>query len=310
MYNIKICDTHCDTASEAMDKGLELFDNSLTLDIKRMSEYKSYIQFFAAFIAPEYYDNAFQRCMNIISYIRRQCGKYNDKIKLCCSYDDMEETFGGEKIGAFISIEGGECVRSAEDIELFHSLGVRMLTLTWNNDNALAGGALGDGRGLSKFGKEIIRKMNDVGMIVDVSHASEKTFYDIISTADKPICASHSNAYGICPHPRNLKDGQIRELISAGGVMGMNFYPAFLTESDNCSVDDIIRHIDYILSIGGENNIGIGSDFDGVETLPFGINSVSDSAKIFEKLGLIGTDINIAEKIAYKNMKRLVGICL
>lgn len=310
MYNIKICDTHCDTASEAMDKGLELFDNSLMLDIKRMSEYKSYIQFFAAFIAPEYYDNAFQRCMNIISYIRRQCGKYNDRIKLCCSYNDMEETFGGEKNGAFISIEGGECVRSAEDIELFHSLGVRMLTLTWNNDNALAGGALGDGRGLSKFGKEIVRKMNDVGMIVDVSHASEKTFYDIISAAGKPICASHSNAYGICPHPRNLKDGQIRELISAGGVMGMNFYPVFLTESDNCSIDDILRHIDYILNLGGENNIGIGSDFDGVETLPFGINSVSDSAKIFEKLKLIGTDINLAEKIAYKNMKRLVGICL
>lgn len=310
MYDVKICDTHCDTASEALDRGLDLFANNLTLDIKRLGGYKSYIQFFAAFIAPEYYDCAFQRCMNIIKYIREQCGKYCSEIKLCGSYGDMEQVMAEDRTGAFISVEGGECVRSAEDIELFYSLGVRMFTLTWNNDNMLAGGALGDGRGLSRFGKEIVRKMNDIGMIIDVSHASEKTFYDVMSITDKPICASHSNVYSVCPHPRNLKDAQIKELVKNNGVMGINFYSPFLTENDNCTIDDILRHIGYLLDAGNENNIGIGSDFDGVEELPGGICGVSDCIKIFDKLKKTGIDDKTTEKIAYKNMKRLIGICL
>ena len=310
MKNLKICDAHCDTASEAMDKGYALFDNPLMLDIKRMKEYKSYIQFFAAFIDPEYYNSPHERCESIIKYIPEQCDKYNNDIRLCRSYSDMERTLADNKCGAFISVEGGECIKSADDIDILYSMGVRMITLTWNNDNALGGGALGDGRGLSAFGKEIVRKMNKMGMIVDVSHASEKMFYDILSTTDKPVCASHSNAYSVCPHPRNLKDEQIKELISINGVMGMNFYPVFLKDSGKCTADDILRHIDYLLSMGCENNIGIGSDFDGVESLPDGISGVSDMAKIFDKIKESGIDDKISEKIAYKNMARLIRICL
>ena len=310
MKNITVCDTHCDTASEALDRSCELYKNSLMLDFERMREYKGYTQFFAAFTAPEYYDKPFERCSSIIKYILSQVEKYSDMVKLCKCFEDIKLADQENKLSVFISAEGGEGVKSIEALERLYAMGVRMLTLTWNNDNLLGGGAFGDGGGLTALGKEVVKKMNSLGMVVDVSHASEKTFYDIMSITSKPVAASHSNAYELCPHPRNLKKEQIKELISTNSFIGINFYSEFLAKNRAANIDDIIRNIEYFLSLGGKDNIGLGSDFDGIDLLPEGIKDVSDTYNIFSKLSQKELDDEIIQNIAYKNIYRLLSICL
>ena len=310
MKNLIICDTHCDTASEALDNGYELYNNPLMLDFKRMNKYMSYTQYFAAFTAPEYYDIAYERCSSIIKFIINQTNKYSNYVKLCKNYQDIKDAINEQKLSAFISVEGGEGVKSLEDVEKLYDMGARMITLTWNNDNHLGGGALGDGRGLTEFGKQVVKKMNKLGIIVDVSHSSEKTFYDILNITEKPIAASHSNSYRICQHPRNLKDEQIKEIVKNDGVIGINFYTKFLKNDGLGNIDDIIKHIEYFLSLGCENSICIGSDFDGIDTLPKGIEDVCDTYNIFKAMSSIGYNDSIIQKIAYKNIYRLISICL
>ncbi len=305
-----VIDTHCDTASCAMDLGYDLYKNPLMLDILRLEKFHHYTQFFAAFIDPQYYCEPKKRCLEIINFTKNQILKNENKITLCKSFSDLLKSIKKNTHSAFLSVEGGEAIEDINTLFELYSLGVRMITLTWNNDNALGGGAEGDGRGLSLFGKEVVKKMNELGIIVDVSHASEKTFYDVISISKKPVIASHSNAYELCPHKRNLKNDQYKALIKNGGVAGINFFPEFLTAAKNAQLKDIFSHIEYFLSLGGENNICIGSDFDGIDRLPDGMCDVTSLADLFDFLTSKGISREIVDKIAYKNMHRLISICL
>ena len=310
MEKLILCDTHCDTASRCLDEGLNLFSNPLSVSIEKTKKYQHYTQFFASFIDPEYYNCAYERCTDIIHYIHSQIDKYSSHIKLCTNSDDLENAKKSNKVAAFISVEGGEAIKNFDSLYQLYDMGVRMITLTWNNDNAIGGGAFGDGRGLSLYGKNIIKKMNSLGIITDVSHASEKTFYDICSVTTKPVIASHSNSYELRPHSRNLKKEQFKELKKLDGVVGINFSPEFLTDKKTASISDIVNHIEYFLSLDGEDNICIGSDFDGIYALPDGICDVSDTYTIFDALAKKGISNNVLEKIAYKNLYRLIGICL
>jgi len=310
MKGYTVIDTHCDTASRAMDLGYDIYKNPLMLDIMRLGKYHHYTQFFAAFIDPEYYCEPKKRCLEIIDFTKNQILKNKDKITLCKSFSDLEKSIKKNSHSAFLSVEGGEAIEDIKTLEELYNLGVRMITLTWNNDNALGGGADGDGRGLSLFGKEVVKKMNALGIIVDISHASEKTFYDVISISKKPVIASHSNAYELCPHQRNLKKEQCKSLIQNGGVCGINFYPVFLSTKKTGTKQDILSHIEYFLSLGGENNICIGSDFDGINDIADGMCDVTSTKDLLDFIKYKGIDEEITEKIAYKNMYRLMSICL
>ena len=229
--------------------------------------------------------------------------KYSDEISLCKSIDDIN------KVSAFLSIEGGEAIQNLDDLKTFYDMGVRMLTLTWNFDNHIAG-ANGSEKGLSEFGKMLVLKMNELGMIIDLSHSSLNTFYDTLKITTKPIVLSHSNSYTLCPHQRNITDEQFMALAKNNGCVGINFYPDFLSSTKKADIYDIISHIEYFLSLGGENNISIGSDFDGTDTLAKGIRSVKDIDKIFNILASKGVSDEIIEKIAYKNIYRVINICI
>ncbi len=308
MKNYIICDTHCDTAAKAFDKNYTLFENPLHIDIKRMSEYKMYTPFFAVFISPEYYCNPVKRCTDVIDFIHKQATQHN--VKICKSYSDLIYCQKNNCLSAFISIEGGEAVKNISDLKNFYKLGVRMMSLTWNNDNALGGGALGDGRGLSDFGARVVDFMNNNKMIIDLSHANEKTFYDVMEITRKPVVLSHSNSYSLCPNPRNITDRQFEEIIRTGSVVGINLYPLFLTGNKNARVSDILDHIEYFLSLGGEDNICIGTDFDGIEYLPENFSGIENIGMIFDELSKRGHDSGILQKIAYKNIYRIMSICL
>lgn len=294
MKDLTICDMHCDTATK-------LFDNNMNLD----SETIAHTQFFAVFLSPEYYKNPKKRCFDVINYMYNEFLNKSEKIKLCRNFKELDK----RKNNAFLTIEGGEAITSVEDLKTFYDLGIRLLTLTWNNDNHI-GGANGSLMGLTDFGRILIPAMNDIGMIVDLSHSSEKTFFDTCEISKKPVVLSHSNSYSLCPHQRNITDEQFNEIKRLGGLVGINFYPPFLTQKKSANIYDIISHIEYFLSLGGENNIGIGSDLDGIDTIADGIETIKDTDKIFNILSSRGISDEIIKKIAYKNIYRVLSICL
>lgn len=298
MNDLTICDMHCDTATK-------IYDNNIDLELSVLAN----TQFFAVFISPEYYENPKKRCFDVINYMYNQLYKNHTKITICKNLNDINKAKESNKISAFLSIEGGEAIKELDDLQTFYDSGVRMLTLTWNFDNHIAGANGGD-FGLSSFGKSVVNKMNELGIITDLSHASSKTFFDVLEITNKPIVLSHSNSYTLCPHPRNITDEQFLALKQNKGCIGINFYPDFLTNSREADISDIVAHIEYFLSLGGEDNISIGSDFDGTDYMATGINSAKDIYKIFNMLSQKGISDEIIKKIAYKNIYRIISICL
>jgi len=189
----------------------------------------------------------------------------NPQMKHIKKWEDLTKLRHGE-IGAVLTLEGADAFgNDLSKLRHLYRLGVLSIGLTWNNANLCADGA-GESRGagLTDFGKEVVKLNNEHRVLTDVSHLSEKGFWDVLELAYFPF-ASHSNCYSLCPHPRNLKDEQIKSLIEKDGHMHVVFYPPFITGSDTSEMADLIKHIDHICSLGGLRHIGLGSDFDGMD---------------------------------------------
>lgn len=298
---MKIIDMHCDTISALLDSGDGLRKNTMHIDISRMREYDAYVQFFAAFTAPEYRKSGKRRCFDIIDKFK--CEMQNDDIVFCKSSADMDNAVSQNKVSAFLSVEGADFVHSTEDVYELYDMGVRCMTLTWNYSNALASGVLDNNAdyGLTPLGREVVRTMNRLGIIVDVSHLSDRAFFDVADVCEKPFIASHSDLRSVCDNPRNLTEEQFKIICKSGGGVGVNLYPPFLNPSGTADTDDIIRHIDRFLQLGGENHIGLGCDFDGVDCLPVKINSCADlKGEFFENLKH-HIDKTVISKLFYAN---------
>ena len=240
-----IFDAHCDTISKIYETNQGLLENNCHIDFNRMSEYEEYTQVFAAFVDRK------SILESPKTYVEKLIIKYKEETEKCGIANIRKKTdIGKHKYSSILAIEGGEALEGKlENLDYFYNLGVRLLTLTWNYDNELCGG-IGDssGSGLTGFGKAVIRKMNEIGMIVDVSHISDKGFWDVAEFCKKPFIASHSNVKTLCAHKRNLTDEQIREIIRLNGVIGINFYPVFLSDEGKCEADKVFEHIEYILN--------------------------------------------------------------
>ena len=293
---MKIFDAHSDTASRLLDENKILFENDLHIDIKRLSKQES-IQVFSAFIDPLYRDCAKERFDTIINNFYKEAEK--SRITVCKSYCDIIN--GNDRVKAVLSLEGGEPIEILGDLDYIKSRGVLMIAPTWNFKNKLGCGVLEEeDTGLTDFGKKAVRRMNELGILIDVSHLSEKSFWDVAKISTKPICASHSNSKSVTDNPRNLTDEQFCRIRDMKGCVGINFYPPFLGDDIRCIID----HIDRFLSLGGEDNIGIGSDFDGVDSLPIGISGCQDTGKVIKMLPY---SEKIRKKIAYENFLRVLG---
>ena len=286
-----IFDAHCDTLCKMTDEGADFYENNCEVDLKRMGAYKSYTQVMACYIAPEYKETARRRTLSLIDTYRK-------------SADGADR----EGVKTILSIEGGEGIETIADLERYHALGVRMAALTWNKSNHIAGGAheRDDSRGLTDFGRKVVRRMNELNMFVDVSHLNDRSFYDIVEISDLPVIASHSNSRAVCSHIRNLTDDMFKIIINTGGCAGINLYPMFLTKARHAVIDDIVRHIEHFMELGGENHIGIGADLDGTDgCLPDGISGCEDLYKLFDRLLQLGYTEEQVEKISHKNFERL-----
>lgn len=302
MYPYKIIDTHCDTASKLLDKKENLSRNSLQVSLEHLKTYRSYIQFFAAWVSQKE-QLPKRRATDIFMYLLAQIEKTKESILLLKTSGDLERALKAKKTGAVLSIEDGRTLEGdIKNVSFFYNLGVRAITLAWNDDNDLTSGAdtLFD-YGLTTFGKSVITEMNRLRMAVDVSHISEKGFWDVLSVSNAPVFASHSNCKALCNHKRNLTDAQIKALICAKGLICVNLYPPFITENKSATLDDLANHIEHILSLGGEDFIGLGSDFDGISCSPKGIKNAGDYPNLFEILLKRGISDACIQKITYQN---------
>lgn len=304
-----IVDAHCDTINKIAGSEPDLYQNIYHADIRRMLEAGSYVQFFAAFVNPlKYRAVEMRRAVQLIDILYGQAEKYTDFMSICRNYIEIKQAFEEKKVAAIISIEGAEALQGElSALRMYYRLGVRSICLTWNCRNEIADSCRDDasGGGLSEFGREVVAEMNRLGMLIDVSHISDKGFEDVIRFSKAPVIASHSNARNVCNHSRNLTDEQILALKSNGGVMGINLYPHFLNNTQKASLDNIIEHINHIVDLGCEDNIGLGTDFDGIECTPDEISGVEDIYKIFERL-LACHSQSFVDKFAGGNFLRVI----
>jgi membrane dipeptidase len=304
---ISLTDAHCDTIVRLYETGEELLSNSGNVDIKRLSAYDAPLQFFAVCLYREHIDRPFKNALKIIDFFYEQIYKYGDYISAAQSRNDILENKKNKKISAVLSLEGAEPLEDKlANLSVFYELGVRAVTLTWNEKNLVGSGARsGDYGGLTSFGKKVVAKMNELGMLIDVSHLNEAGFWDVYELSEKPFIASHSNAAKVRPHPRNLTDDQIKAVAKRGGVIGINLYKAFITENETATVEDALNHVDHILDMVGDDYIGIGCDFDGASEFVEGIRDVSDMIKFYNALNN-KYGAKTAGKIFSKNFERVV----
>lgn len=288
---MRVFDAHCDTLSEMYDKKQHLGKNDLHIDLDRMSKYDRYTQVFAIFTPPERKDTAKEYVKELTALFYDEMQK--NGVTVCRNYADLISS--KTRQNAFLSIEGAECVEKISDIAELKENGIFMIAPTWNFRNKIASGVMEEeDTGLTDFGREVICEMERLGIILDVSHLSEKSFFDVAKIFKKPIVASHSNSKAIINHKRNLTDEQFLIIKDSGGVVGINLYPDFLGENAK-------PHIDHFLALGGADNVGLGCDFDGVDRLPDGINGIED----IEKLELPYSD-ELCKKITESNFLRVL----
>ncbi len=265
----KIVDSHCDTITFIEENNLNFYDNKIShITLKKMLASNIKIQFMAIYID---YTIPFPNCyFEALKYINKlyEYEKMYDQLKIIKNKKDLEYVLKNDTIiGVIITIEGGHIIDDQiEIVKSFHLLGIKSITLAWNFKNKIGYGAMEkEDFGLSKLGKEVVKLMEDLNMIVDVSHVSEKTFWDVASIAEKPIIASHSLSRYTYDHKRNLSDDQIKKIADLKGIIGINFYKEFVGNTKD--IPSLIDHIERIIHIGGDSCIGIGSDFDGCDVI-------------------------------------------
>lgn len=316
---MNLIDMHCDTVMQLFHrKGREnLKDNQFGISIPRMRKAGTLAQFFACFTCVEEYkdqggfDACYDRVLEMIALFEKQMNLFQEDIAQARTYEKIMENRKQEKISAVLTVEeGGVLNGEMERLDFLYQKGVRLITLMWNYENCLGYPNSRDQnvmqKGLTSFGADVVRRMGELGMIVDVSHASDGSFYDVLGNARGPVVASHSNCRALCSHPRNLTDEMIRDLANAGGVAGLNFYGAFLGTKDASLLEEMTAHVQHMVRVGGSDFPAIGTDFDGFDGMKhLDIPDASHMEKLWDALKKSGLSERQLDKIWSENVLRI-----
>jgi len=338
---MKYVDMHCDTLYKMLQKKKQgeswnLAENDGHIDLDKLKRGNALLQNFAMFVEWKKCDNPKDEVLRMVDIFYAEMEKNRDVILPVRTYDEILENEKNGKMSALLTIEeGAACLGDLDNLELFYDLGVRMMTLTWNYPNEIGYPNLskttmklqeetGDEspekpifdyktpdteHGLTPFGIQVVERMEELGMIVDVSHLSDAGFYDVLRATKKPFVASHSNARAISPWVRNLTDDMLRSLADRGGVAGLNFCADFLTEVElgtynPGTMEAVITHARHMVNVGGSECLGIGSDFDGIDTNE-GIPDYSYLPKLEEAFNRAGFRESECDKIFRDNVLRV-----
>ena len=351
-------DTHCDTIQTVLEKGADFTtDPLLHVTLPSLRAAGVCCQVFAAWAwRRKYKERTFDAALNMVRATRALCDAYPDDLFLALTGADVVAACappaavgagaGGKSAGGRIAViaglEGADALDGRpESIGLFHAEGVRILTLAWG-DTPFCGSTYGSGTGLTPAGRELVERCEELGVMVDVSHASDQAFADVLAVALRPFVASHSCCRAVCPNPRNLTDGMIRALAEAGGVMGIALGSGFLSPEfyarEKPGMDAFFRamaagdthfeaawaasekaearpprpplslvadHVKHAINVGGEDCVGLGGDMDGVNSTPLGLDGVKDYPRIAELLSRAGLTAAQVEKVCWGNMARV-----
>jgi membrane dipeptidase len=236
--------------------------------------------------------------------------KHREEMAFAASYADLERNRAEGKFSAFLAIEGGQGIgQDLRRLDYYYNRGVRYMTLVWNVTHWICDSARDPHKpygGLSPFGRQVVKRMNELGMIIDVSHASDATVDDVLALSTDPIIASHSNCRAVHNHPRNLTDKHIQALCQGGGVIGMNFFDLFLTSRRPARIDDVIKHIDHLVQVGGIDCVALGSDFDGKIHPPADLRNISELENLTAALLKHGYSEDDIKKIYGRNFLRVL----
>ncbi len=284
---LRIFDAHSDVLYKMwLDPSISFVSSdNLHISFEKLINTNSKVQCFAIYI-PETVkqEQRFDVALEMIQIFYTKVLPCSPKLKLVRNRSDIE-ALSDDEIGAMLTLEGCDAIGSnIVKLQTLFRLGVSSVGLTWNYANAVADGILEErGAGLSSFGHEVVHENNKHFIMTDVSHISIKGFWDVIEHADYPI-ASHSNAFALCKNPRNLDDEQIKSLISVDGMIGVTFVPQFLSYKGIATISDVLKHVDYICGLGGEYNLGFGSDFDGITQTVKGLENYNGYESLINTL--------------------------
>lgn len=296
-----VADGHCDYLYGAVQSGyhLERRKHGQAIALDDMLAGHVALQFFACWIDTTLRTQPLHQCLAMIDAYEHMLETHPELVRLTADY--VPES---GKIATVLAVEGGEAIDGSMAIlRMLYRMGVRAMTLTWNEANELSGAALArNHKGLSPLGKDIIDEMCRIGMAIDVSHLSDKGIDDVLSRATRPVFASHSNARAVHHNPRSLEDAHIRAIAQCGGTVGVNFYHEQLCPDRRASMDDIVRHICHIVEVGGINCCAIGSDFDGMQQYPVDLQSSRDLPALLAALERAGFSSKEVGRIAYWNL--------
>lgn len=302
-----IADMHCDTISEIYNRRKRgeqvcLLSNDLQIDLKKMQQGSYLLQNFAVFVNLENEENPYQCAKNQIAVFREEMEKNKEQISQVKTIADIRKNRREGRMSALLTLEEGEaCEGDLAKLEEFYEAGVRMMTFTWNYENSL-----GNQDGLTRVGIAFLERMEELGILPDVSHLSEAGFYDVYRYGKEPFVASHSNAAALCSHKRNLSDDMIRKIAERGGVIGVNFYGLFLEEeAENgiyySRVRRIADHILHMIDLGGLGCVGLGSDFDGIDQ-NLELTDCSKMELLVGELQKKGLSMDAIEAVMYRNV--------
>lgn len=304
----RIFDLHCDTLSEIYKCKETIYSNTKAVSIDKFEPFEKKAQIFAVWSDSEKSeDETYVSFQHTVTEFKTQLEQYKEHIELCTSAEDLERTQESGKLAAILAVEdakllGGDLSR----LERLYESGVRVLTLGWKGHSCVCGSYDTDD-GLTEFGFDVLKECENLGITVDVSHLSEKGFWDVAGKAQKPFIASHSNSHILCNHRRNITDIQLRTIASAGGICGVSLVGKHLSKrlpdekitDPSETIEAVCSHIEHFSSIAPEN-ICLGLDLDGTEPLA-GLESIDKIPMLFEALTNRGMDEKAARNIFYNN---------
>jgi len=302
-------DLHCDVLAKLLTGEAESFDgpgsDGLDVTYGKLTASGAVLQTFAVYL-PKRVPQTFMSVVQAVDRFYRHVLTC-PHVTFVRSQADLAAC-GPGRPGALMALEGAEGLEgSFAALRMLHRLGLRMLGLTWNDANWAADGVMEPrGGGLTRAGRELVRACNELGIIVDVSHLSERAFWDTLGESRRPVVASHSNARSVCDHPRNLRDDQIKAIIDAGGLIGLTFVPWFVSDRDDPGPEDLIPHIERVLELGGERVLALGSDYDGIDRHIRGLDGPDGTARLLDMLALRYGE-ELTENIARGNAFRFLS---
>ena len=285
------------------------------VDIPRMRAGGVALQTFAAFVSPTTAPNeAFQTASAKLDAIDAICRRHAEHLQLVRTPQEARSVAAAGRIGVLLAVENGYAIQeSLDNLARLAERGVRILTLVHaKNTNWVASctDAKTSFDGLSSFGGQVVDTMEEMGILVDVSHCSEAAFWKVAKRVRRPFVASHSNAWELCKHPRNLRDDQIRAVADAGGVIGINFCSDFLElphEGRRVTAETVVRHTEHILEIAGDEHVAFGSDFDGIPGTPKDVTGSDSYPLIRSLLRARGYSDATLRRICWENVMRVLG---